>query len=696
MQFNDLVSGINGAVRASNWTELQHVCEQMRQFFPSVEDGYRYGVVACSGLSDFDTMDAILLSAMQLFPDNALYAYNYALSAEQRGALAEARLRWEIVSKTYESHPFAESWRREFIARHQSRFPDLQTSPVPTHDPGALATQKLYEALKGATFGVYTDLPTLWWHLDRSDASLSLVKVGASILLFCDYGDAALIRDVVAVLLRQPVRPDIDVPPQLVNIILEFKLRGSDKAHTLIGLLQDLVSDDTLSDVAGICALTFEIPLSPHHILRLVTRWLLAPGYWRFSQIFGNNDHLNVKPRKATCFVVPLVDMLIESNAIANLSHEQVYRLACVLYCTDRDAFLRLTRHCMSWPVLPTDYRNSVFGTQVMDAVATLPKPEIQTVQTGVAVLRNRDRRLRVAVCVSGQLRGFRSAIQSWDLLGLQEHDVDTYVHTWKVIGRRFPDALQAHRVFTGHFLAVYKDVYHRLSRRGIETQYPHFSRLFDGQEEVALDDLRTTYKTENIVIQDDRAADFQQLNTVMKMHYKIECCFADIARTRKDYDLILRIRPDLLVEGQIPLDLASLCQRSGRERVIYANFPAMISSGIVSWRLGACVPMMIGDLFALGTPASMKSYGSVYSDNLLAIQEDTFGLPKGFLAHTSLALLLMRAGVFVDEVPGLRMVDFCEPSPIAPTVLRQALQKDMDTREPIPSDALLLAALES
>ena len=693
MRFDEFLSGINLAVAASDWAELRRICAEMRHDFPSVEEGYRFGIIACSGLSDFNGMDSLLLGAMQLFQAEPIYAYNFALSIEQRGDLAEARFRWEVVSRTYKSFPFAESWLRDFAARHPSQFPDLHPSSREAYEPGAFATQALYESLKRISVGSYSELPSLWWRLDRANVNPSLLKVGSSILRYCDFGEIALVRDVVAVLLRQAVRPEIDELPHLVEVILDSKLRGTDKAGILITILHELVDDKAISDVAGICALAFEIPLEPHNVLSLVTRWLLAPGYWRFSLIFGNNDYLDVKTRKATEFVAPLADVLIAGQAITNLSHEQLYRIACVLYCADRAAFIRLVNHCSAMADSCGDNRNSVFGALLFSAVAGLGTARVQT---GPALLTNRNRRLKIAVCVSGQLRGFRKAIHSWDLLGTQNHDIDTYVHTWKVIGRRFPDARQAHRVFTGNFLSVYKRIYFQLSRRGIETLYPNFSQLLAGHEEVTLADLHNTYNTESIVIEDDRSPEFQGLDTVMKMHYKIERCLQLIEQSRKEYDLILRIRPDLLVEGRTPLDLQALQLKSKQDRVIFANFPAMISAGIVSWQLGACLPMMIGDLFALGSPPLMNIYGSVYTDNINAIQSGTFGIPRGFLAHTSLALLLMRSGIFVDNVQGFRMADFCEPDPVPVSFLRQALQTDISLREQNWADAELLGALDS
>jgi hypothetical protein len=71
---------------------------------------------------------------------------------------------------------------------------------------------------------------------------------------------------------------------------------------------------------------------------------------------------------------------------------------------------------------------------------------------------------LRIAVCISGQLRGFRQAYPTWTRLGLDHHDCFFAVHAWKKIGRNMPiKSDTAQRCFSGQFLRAYKDVVSRM-----------------------------------------------------------------------------------------------------------------------------------------------------------------------------------------------------------------------------------------
>src|SRR5581483_7797169 len=53
------------------------------------------------------------------------------------------------------------------------------------------------------------------------------------------------------------------------------------------------------------------------------------------------------------------------------------------------------------------------------DLSAPLPAPYLATI----------PQRLRIAVCVSGQLRGYHAAHPSWSKLGFDQHDTTFFVH---------------------------------------------------------------------------------------------------------------------------------------------------------------------------------------------------------------------------------------------------------------------------
>jgi hypothetical protein len=685
-EFAHLIARINTAITKEDWLELQHLSEQMRYFYPLSEVGYKYGVIACSGTGDFAASESILTLAMRQFPDDLNYAYSHALNAESAGAIPEARLRWESLAHAHKTNSFAHLWVREFMSRHGHIFDNRENNPLYSNPVS------LYEALLFIAKGDFQRLPAIWDRLDKGNIDPSLIKVCSAILRHCEIDNRQFIREVISVLVGQKIDLNSEEAPEVVIVILEFKLKKSKKADFLIEVLNDvIICEDVETDTAEICALVFEVPLPPHRQMNLVCRWILEPGYVRFSHMFGNNGHVNVSFRSANYFIGPLVNLLIDSNAIKNLSISQVYRLACVLYCLDRFTFTRLATHCSTWTSIPEEYTNAIFGSHLFQIAKSLISADHKSV-----VITNSPplRKLRVALCVSGQLRGFKEAIKSWGLLGLHEHDVDTYVHVWKVIGRRFPDALQAHRIFKEPFLSAYKHVYFQLSRKGIEDHYPHFSSLFDGHEEIELNDLENAYNTTNIVIEDDRDLEFRHFNTVLKMHYKIERCYEMIERSGKAYDLVIRIRPDICVDAERELDLNKLYERSKCERMIFSDFPPIISSGIVTWQLGECLPLMIGDLIAIGTPELMSVYAKTYSNNISSIARDVFGLPKGLAPHTSIALLLMGSGIFVDTTPEILSQNVCDPEPVPMESVKRALEKDMAKRSHTAFDIMLLDAL--
>ena len=685
-EFAHLIACINTAITKEDWLELQQLSERMRYFYPLSKVGYKYGVIACSGTGDFAASDSILIAAMRQFPDDLNYAYNYALSAESRSALPEARLRWESLAHAHKNNSSVQVWVREFMQRHGHIFDNRGNNPLHSN------AVSLNEALLFIANGDFQRLPAIWGCLDKGNIDPSLIKVCSAILRHCEVDNRKFIREVISVLVGQQIDLNSEVAPEVVTVILEFKLKQSKKADCLLEILHDIIiCEDVETDTAEICALAFDIPLPPHRQMALVCRWILEPGYFRFSHMFGKSQYVNGSKPSVNNFIGPLVNLLIDSNAIMNLSVFQVYRLACVLYCIDRFTFIRLATHCSTWTSIPDEYTNAIFGSNLFQIANSLTSAYHKSVVITNASPR---RKLRVALCVSGQLRGFKEAMKSWGLLGLNEHEVDTYVHVWKVIGRRFPDSLQAHRIFKDPFLSAYKHVCFQINRKGIEDCYPHFSSLFDGHEEIQLSDLASTYNTSNIVIEDERDLDFGHLNTVLKMHYKIERCYEMMERSGKAYDLVIRIRPDLCVDAKRELDLYNLYQRSKCERMIFSDFSPTISGGIVIWQIGECLPLMIGDLIAIGTPELMSVYAKTYSNNISSIVGNVFGLPKGFLAHTSLALLLMSAGIFVDTTPEISSQNVCDPEPVSMELVKRALERDVANRSHTAFDIMLLDAL--
>ena len=69
---------------------------------------------------------------------------------------------------------------------------------------------------------------------------------------------------------------------------------------------------------------------------------------------------------------------------------------------------------------------------------AAFPRPFDPARPGAPAIIAERSRPLRVALCVSGQLRGYKEAFPSWPSLGLDDHQVTTFVHTWQSVGQNW------------------------------------------------------------------------------------------------------------------------------------------------------------------------------------------------------------------------------------------------------------------
>ncbi len=139
-----------------------------------------------------------------------------------------------------------------------------------------------------------------------------------------------------------------------------------------------------------------------------------------------------------------------------------------------------------------------------------------QAVTRGNAV--RPKRKLRIAVCISGQLRGYRQVFASWHHLGLERHDADYFVHVWRRIGRKIPlipSKGHLQRLFTDAFCDAYADALRQHGARDLERAYPGFFRFFTaGGDCVTQAELQRFYRTDAVVAEDDAAAPFCELIT--------------------------------------------------------------------------------------------------------------------------------------------------------------------------------------
>ncbi|MCJ2087482.1 tetratricopeptide repeat protein [Methylobacterium sp. E-005] len=296
------------------------------------------------------------------------------------------------------------------------------------------------------------------------------------------------------------------------------------------------------------------------------------------------------------------------------------------------------------------------------------------------------NRRLQIALCVSGQLRGYREAKQTWGPLGLASHDVDIFVDVWANVGRKLPVPPHCARAFEGFFLERFEQGFRAVGRDEMERSYPHLFAWFRATSIVTVDQLAETYNTDYINIQNDEDAPYNGMANHEKMYYKVESAWNYLIKTGKSYDLVIRIRPDKSFFRSPTLNLYDVFDKCTRDRKILADGGAFLHYDV---RLG------MGDQFAVGTYEAMSCYSRAYSITRDRLQQPAFDYPADLLSHETFAAVAFYNGIHVDNLPHVAFGPPLDPSRISQSALKRLLTTDVSVRRPTSLDRDLLSAVE-
>ncbi|WP_162985977.1 hypothetical protein [Pseudoalteromonas agarivorans] len=212
--------------------------------------------------------------------------------------------------------------------------------------------------------------------------------------------------------------------------------------------------------------------------------------------------------------------------------------------------------------------------------------------------------KLKIAICISGQLRGYEKAFKTWGNLNLDDHEIDYFIHSWKKVGRRKPTPGHAFRVFCSEFVPIYQDVFSILGMKGIEEHYPNFISYLNSSDDITKKELENFYQSKNVILDDDKECKYQLFTNHMKMYYKMAKSFELVDKRRNEYDLVIRIRPDIEILNSPNFDILDVYRKCIERDVIYCDKPLSINRH---------VGVIVGDQFAIGTPEQMKRYNSVF-----------------------------------------------------------------------------------
>ena len=458
--------------------------------------------------------------------------------------------------------------------------------------------------------------------------------------------------------------------PLFLNQVL-WKLENRDHARFeflkswVVGYIMKLTE---LPPMAELAVLAFDIPHPNTNRAVLVYKWSMDHSIERLQAIYA------VEQNKV--LLRALTELLISNNGVGSLDEYQLYNY--VLFNT------------ILHPELAQRLLNAAFDGKKLEPVPlSRPLGVVQNIyrqsppNPAPAIIA--PSRLKIAVLISGQLRGFREAARTWRQFGFDGHDVDTFVHTWQRIGRRIPTIAHADRCFQGHFLDAIREVMRSTDTNGLRQRYPSlYAYYWEGGDEVTEQELRDLYGARDIVIQNDALDPFAPMNSVQKMHFKAEACYERSKGTGVDYDLILRIRPDLSID-KADIDWGRVMCLSRQERVLFTS-----DSYLLGWQ-----GYGITDIFAVGVREVMEPYSTGHSFTYRAFQEKMYNFPPAFVGHLNVGLTAFMNNVRVRPLDGMTVGPFLDPDFLPITALRQMLLVDMGGAPRDAFDQLLLQACE-
>ena len=298
----------------------------------------------------------------------------------------------------------------------------------------------------------------------------------------------------------------------------------------------------------------------------------------------------------------------------------------------------------------------------------------------------NKSPLLNVALCISGQLRGFEQAFPSiMKAFDFQNHNTQIFVHTWENIGRKFPQNLiHTARVFSGKFLSAYRMVFK--NKEYLQDVYPHFYSLLTDTAIVTKEYLQSIYKTQHIVIENDNNFPFKTFSNVEKMLYKISSVYK--MTESFNFDLIIWIRPDVKIQVPSQISLKALYDISALKKCVYIN------TGYTACPFSDC-GYSIDEMLTIGTQETMKIHAETYSDmKNIFWKQQAFSCPPQFIGHLSREYQLFTHGVKVENLKNISY-SYVDPKKISIESIYDALKKDTATRVLTEEDNLLLKACE-
>ena len=288
--------------------------------------------------------------------------------------------------------------------------------------------------------------------------------------------------------------------------------------------------------------------------------------------------------------------------------------------------------------ITPSGRAPSRFGARLLQ---TTPYQALNAARHHFAPFLAGRRKPKVAICLSGQLRGYEKALTTWKKTILRGIEPVFFVHTWSGIGRSDAQPFRYVLPFAGTaFPEAYRQVALSMGYDAMRAQYPALFTALAAGNVTTPEDLKDVYGTDHVVVENDTDSQFADFTNQQKMHYKIHAA-DQMAQVCGGFDLHMRLRPDLAINlvGFDWRDLASAC---AARPVIFAEKPYGLHYD----------NLMIGDQCAVGTPEALRIYADTWNSFGQMADAGLGRCPATLTGHVSLAMTAYTCGLAVDRLP--------------------------------------------
>lgn len=398
------------------------------------------------------------------------------------------------------------------------------------------------------------------------------------------------------------------------------------------------------------------------------------------NMFFSGNKHILRALEQNSIFLVKdVIDDILNKETWRNFTDESLFSFIRILNFFDQEKADTVTNIALQ------GYSHTEENLETPKGLLAFRKNEQKKLLSGK--VQHSNKKLDIAICISGQLRGFEQVFPSiMNAFDFHNHNTQLFVHTWKNIGRRFPYPDHAVRTFSGKFLSAYLVVFN--GREHLQRCYPNLYTLITSSSSVTEEQLKNFYKTQHIALEDDTLPPFESFSNLAKMLYKIHKSYQ--MTIPYHFDLMLWIRPDVQLHVPSQLSLKNIYEISCSQKALLSTL-----EGYVRFESFTLYGYSIDEVLLIGTPELMRIHANTYNDmQNIFWKKQAYSCPPNFAGHVSREFQLFAHGVKIKPLSNISY-SFMDPQKLSIDSIYEALKKDTKIRALTEDDKLLLKACE-